>query len=557
MKKTFLILSLCILANFSQAQLNDKQSWQEDVTFLKHTIHNKYPNLFYNVTSDEFDKAIDDLITKIPSMQDFEIKAGIGKIMAMFHIGHTQAGYLFQTQNHGYSNSENEGDFDFVPLIFYQFSDGMYVQKADSKYKDLVGAKILQIGDVSTKDALEKIRPYVNYENEQGFIANAPLYLLFPKLLYVVGISKDKVALHLKYEINQQTKDITIPVDKGATMFFGMTGLETSPNWVDASDGIKTPLPLWRQHVNEFRDMIYLPESKTVYLRHSVNLNDKEETIKQFFEKASDFIDANDVEKLVLDLRMNGGGNNQLNKPIITNIVQSKKINKKGKFFCIIGRRTFSAAQNLVNELEKYTEVTFVGEPTSENVNFYGDTKTETLPNSKMQVYCSWLWWQNSDPRDYRKATNPQVSVEMSFHDYQNNSDPVMDAILNYKEQESLREPIYSLVLANKLEDALAYSQNYMKIPAHKYDVDKVEAEINTLGYSFFNQNKLQEAKNVFELNTKLFPNSGNVHDSFGECCLKMGLNEEAKKAYEMALKVQPDYANADVAKTIIKQLKN
>jgi len=74
-------------------------------------------------------------------------------------------------------------------------------------------------------------------------------------------------------------------------------------------------------------------------------------------------VEKNDVEKLVLDVRMNGGGNNQLIKPIITGIIQLKKINKKGKFFCIIGRRTFSACQNLVNELERYTEVIFVGEP--------------------------------------------------------------------------------------------------------------------------------------------------------------------------------------------------
>ena len=47
--------------------------------------------------------------------------------------------------------------------------------------------------------------------------------------------------------------------------------------------------------------------------------------------------------------------------------------------FVIIGRRTFSACQNLVNELDNYTNAIFIGEPTAENINFYGDTRPGSL----------------------------------------------------------------------------------------------------------------------------------------------------------------------------------
>ena len=45
-----------------------------------------------------------------------------------------------------------------------------------------------------------------------------------------------------------------------------------------------------------------------------------------------------------------------------------------GHLFVIIGRRTFSAAQNTVNMIEKNTNATFVGEPTGSRPNFVGES---------------------------------------------------------------------------------------------------------------------------------------------------------------------------------------
>ena len=480
-------------------------------------------------------------------MEDYQFQVAVGKIMAMFRIGHTQAGYLFQP----FHTATGEKLFPSIPIEFYMFSDGFFIKSTASKFKDIVGARILQIGDYPTKEALDKLRPFVNYENEQGFIASAPFYLRFPKLVYTAGISGTQDRLKLKYEKNNQVKEILIDPDQ-SPIVFKATGLEVIPGWLDVSDLSKNPIPLWKQNGDKYRNRVYLPGTKTYYIRHSVTLNDKDQTLVNFFDQAYDFVEKNDVEKLVLDVRMNGGGNNQLIKPIITGIIQLKKINKKGKFFCIIGRRTFSACQNLVNELERYTEVIFVGEPTSENVNFYGDTKTETLPNSKIQVYCSWLWWQNSDPRDFRKFTAPQLAADMSFSDYSNNIDPGMQVIENYNARMPFIESIKEFELSNKQQEAILFAQNFIKDPINKYFISRIEGEINTLGYSILNERKAEAARNIFELNTILFPGSGNTYDSLGECCLILGLKEEGINNYRKALLVEPNYANAEEAKKII-----
>ncbi|MDX1700722.1 MAG: hypothetical protein R3250_08900, partial [Melioribacteraceae bacterium] len=70
---------------------------------------------------------------------------------------------------------------------------------------------------------------------------------------------------------------------------------------------------------------------------------------------------------------------------------------------------------------------------------------------------------------------------------------------------------------------------------------------LNTLGYSLMNQNKLDEALIVFQLNIKKFPNVANNYDSIAECYLNRGDNENAMKFYKIAFeKLQSDSTVTD-----------
>ena len=50
--------------------------------------------------------------------------------------------------------------------------------------------------------------------------------------------------------------------------------------------------------------------------------------------------------------------------------------------------------------LERWTPATFVGEPTGDPPNGYGDPKRTVLPNSGLTVQVSTLYWQVSNPKD-------------------------------------------------------------------------------------------------------------------------------------------------------------
>jgi len=148
---------------------------------------------------------------------------------------------------------------------------------------------------------------------------------------------------------------------------------------------------------------------------------------------------------LIYDVRLNGGGNNYNNLQLIKGLMARPKINKKGKFFFIIGRETFSACQNLTNEISKYTEAILVGEPTAENLNFYGDAKKITLPKSNIGIYLSYVWWQDVDQWKNEEASLPQTAVNMSINDYKTNKDPILNTILKYKDEEFFKNPLQHL----------------------------------------------------------------------------------------------------------------
>jgi hypothetical protein len=59
--------------------------------------------------------------------------------------------------------------FHALPLLFYLFSDGLYIQAAAPDRRDLVGAKVVRIGTKTVEAALEALRPFIHYDSEMWF----------------------------------------------------------------------------------------------------------------------------------------------------------------------------------------------------------------------------------------------------------------------------------------------------------------------------------------------------------------------------------------------------
>lgn len=78
------------------------------------------------------------------------------------------------------------------------------------------------------------------------------------------------------------------------------------------------------------------------------------------------------------------------------------------------------------------------------------------------------------------------------------------------------------------------------------------EMSLNSLGYEYMGTDKDDDALKIFILNTELYPEAYNTHDSLGECYIKMGKQVEGIAAYKKSLELNPKNDNAA---TILKEI--
>ena len=532
MKREFqTLLSLCVLLFAGLIRISAQDAppkltaaqWQADVRFLGDELAKQHRNAFHRMKRDEYEAAVKTLYDRVPSLSEDEILVGMMRIVAMIKDGHTNI------IPRSYFRS------GIFPVKFYVFSDGIFIQKAAPEYAELVGARVIKIGDMSAEDAFKAVGTAAFADNEMGLKNIAPVMLSVPEILAGFKVNGDKQKLSLVLETAGKQK--TFEVRATGTLD---TLLQPQPTWIDAVS--KANAPLYLKDPANLYWFEYLKDKKLVYVQHNGIANKPDEPVADFYKRVMAFVEANPVDKFVLDLRFNGGGNNVLNRQVVIELIKSK-INERGKLFVISGRQTFSAAQNLVNQIEKYTNAIFVGEPTAAHPNHYGDSRPFTLPNSKMTVRASTLWWQDLDPRDARFWTAPEIAADISSEDYRNGRDPALQSVLEYAPGSSLSEMIDRASAAKDLVEFIPRYKAFKASPKSRY-VDS-ESAVNSFGYTLLGKNRVADAIEVFRLNAEAYPNSANVYDSLGDAYQAAGRKDEAIKSYEKALTIDPNYPSS------------
>ncbi|NRB48854.1 MAG: prolyl oligopeptidase family serine peptidase [Saprospiraceae bacterium] len=67
------------------------------------------------------------------------------------------------------------------------------------------------------------------------------------------------------------------------------------------------------------------------------------------------------------------------------------------------------------------------------------------------------------------------------------------------------------------------------------------ESMVNQMGYNMLEMQMLSKAKQLFEMNTKNYPDSFNTHDSLGDYYMAVEDLENAKKSFQKAFDLNPD----------------
>lgn len=539
---------LFCMTSEAQNQLSSSQ-WQEDLRHLQKVIHSNYPFLFKKISSEDFDAEVDKLYENIPTLEAHEIPVKFATIVSLFKYGHTIIPFSTVAKNGA------------LPVNLYHFNDGIYIEGVHRAHQSTLGAKVIKIAGVSIENALASIRPVVPVENDQYFKAYGLRFLTVPDILHAQGvISKlsDKITLTLEKE--GRTFDYTFPKVDLKDISRSYTLSVPNESWVSSRDTKETPLYL--KHLNDtYYYFEFLEDTKTLYVRQSSVFNHESETLKNFYQRLFQFIDTNTVEKLIYDVRLNGGGNNYNNIHLIKGLMARPKINKKGHFFYIIGRNTFSACQNLTNDIGTFTEAIMVGEPTAENVNFYGDSRREVLPNSGLPVYLSYAWWQDKPQWENKDWTLPHIGVDMSFEQYVTNQDPVLEAAMNYTDSDFILDPmehLTQLFMAGQYDQVKSDAAKIANNPRYRYY--DFQDEFSKAGNRLLGSGDPTAQKSglfILEIVADLYPESISALYSLANAQEINKLNEDAIETYKKLIALNPEGKLVTVAQHRIKALKD
>jgi hypothetical protein len=455
-------------------------------------------------------------------MHGYEVEVALARLVAMVNDGHTTLA----------PDGEERMAFGRLPIELYDFSDGTFVVEADSAHADLVGMRVTKIGSTPIAAAMDSASRVVSHEGPHWVRLRAPSMLVIPEVLAALHLA-DSAQATFTLERGGVSRTVTLNSTRSATNAIPL-GAVLPAGWRIMSDASPGENPLWMQHPDQPWWFTLLPDHTLYICYRAVLPFSNGETNEAFFRRAFASGDSTHVERVVFDIRSNGGGNNFMNKFVVREILRRPALDQRNRAFVIIGRNTFSAAQSLVNELSYYTNATFVGEPTGNAPNQYGDARNLELPNSHLRVHISSLLWESHIAADERLAFPPALYAELSSEDFRTKRDPIFAAALNHAGEPPLVETLVAEAARGDSSAVVRYLEQLRANPANRYR--PLEQEVNAAGYDLLHAGRIAPAVSVFTANTALFPTSGNAFDSLGEALEAASRRDAAIAAYRRAL---------------------
>jgi hypothetical protein len=369
-------------------------AWQADLETVRRELPRRHMNAFHAMPRARFELAFARLKTLAPAQDSDQRFVSLFRVINEIGDGHTSV--------------IAPGDRAYFPIEIREFGDELRVSRVAPGYERALGMRVLAIGGRPVAEVLAQTLELTpadeNASLRRSLAAN---YLSVGLMLHGLGIIADR--MHGVFRLQQD----------GAAPF--NIDLPTTPtrdktNWL-------RPYPrstMADQHPGDPFWCAPAHDENALYcdFRGYDQLGRRSHAL-------FDALAANPVERLVIDLRENGGGDyTEGERWIIRPIVRLPAINRRGRLFVLIGPQTFSAAMNNAAQFRTLSNATLVGETIGEKPNSYQEPRELTLPNSHLVLRYSTRWY--AFQRHGPNRVDPDVHIAPTWRQYAVGEDPVL-----------------------------------------------------------------------------------------------------------------------------------
>jgi hypothetical protein len=371
--------------------------WKADIDAVTTELPRRHANAFFHISKQTFDSASKALIAQLPSLTDSAAAVGLYRLVAMIGDGHT---------------SVSGWKFSSYPFEAYWFEEGIYLTRVAVTQSDLLGSRIVAVNGKPIDEVTAAVATVFSHENDSWMRSQVPVYLAYGEVLAALGITTDEHEARFTFAAADGTLFERTLQTTG--MAAGWDAPPPSRAKRDAN------LNYWAQ---------YYEASSALFVKYNLCMNDPKKPFATFINEALAGVGNRPIDKLVIDLRDNPGGDTAVFQPLLSRIQSTPALNRRDHLLVLIGRSTFSSALINALELKQQTNAILIGEPTGGKPNSYGEVRTYALPNSRLTLWYSTKFFQllrNEDP----PSLAPHVVMPPSAAAFFGGGDNVLDALI-------------------------------------------------------------------------------------------------------------------------------
>ncbi len=365
----------------------------------------KHKNLFYKISEQEFKNQVVAIRNEIDQLDQVGFTMRLSKILSAVGDGHTNIKFDYSR-------------FHFFPVNFKVLADGIFVRSINEQNKGALAARLVSIGGIPVDEIRKRLGQLLPHDNLPGLNNMLDNQMNTAEFLQAIGAA-NRVGT-TEFLLEKDGGQLKVPL-KPVSMLEARGRL----NW--AMPQYQVPLYQQKSQLSHWND--WIADHKTIYFKY--NRCRDAAGFNKLVNGTIGFIQQNDVQRFVLDLRDNGGGDSRIFAPLLQYIKSNKNLNQKGRLFVITGRRTFSSAVLNTIDMKQNTNAITVGEATGGKPNHFGEVKTFQLSNTKLNVQYSTKHFTRIKGSNADSMT-PDVVVDLDSKSWFKGEDPFLDAALNY-----------------------------------------------------------------------------------------------------------------------------
>lgn len=369
--------------------------WHEDLAAFARELPRRHANAFFTLSRAAFDAEVAALDTRVAAANGDEMFVGLQTIAKSIGDGHT--GVVAPK------------DRRVMPLKVGKFGSAFRVIATGPGLERAFGARLLKIGSMPMADVWQRVLTMTSADElDELRTSEALIYLSRGYALHGLGITRERT--HAVY---------TLADEAGRQFELDVGGLLPGQDAHLKAPGEDKSLRLLQKNATFACDNP--ADTNAVYCvwRGYEHLDT---LAKQMFA----LLKTSNAQKLILDMRDNGGGDNTVGfAEIIKPLEARADLNRKGRLYILVGAETFSAAMNNAAQFQDETNAILVGETIGERPNSYQEPRQFRLPNSHLVVRASTLYY--TFRKKGENAVRPDKEIIPTWDDVKAGRDPVLD----------------------------------------------------------------------------------------------------------------------------------